>query len=290
MAFKIITDSTVNLPHEYLTANEIGVVTLFYLFDGESFPAYDGENTPPIKNFYERMRKKPKVSTSCANENQYYEEFEKGVKSGLTVLYVGFSNGVSASYSCALKAKEEILQTYPNAKIYCVDTLTGSLGQGHFVMQAVKMRSEGQSAETVYNYILVKREKLNTFVTVDDLYFLYQGGRIPSLTYKVGTLIKIKPIIKINSEGKLVFHEKVISRKHSLTKLFTLIRDNVSQSECDAVYITHGDCEEDALLLSEKIKLETNIKNITIDYLEPVIGAHTGAGGLAVFFFSEKKL
>ena len=179
MNFKIITDSTSTLTFEFAKAHDIGIVTLYYLIDGESTPAYDGENTLPLKNFYNKLLDKPKVSTSCANQNQYYEEFEKAVKSGLTVLYVGFSNGVSASFNCATKAKESILEKYPNAKIYCADTLTGSLGQQHFVMQAIKMRKDGFSAEDAYNFIIENRLKLNTFVMVDDLYFLYQGGRIP---------------------------------------------------------------------------------------------------------------
>ena len=210
MSFKIITDSTANLSNEYLQKNSISVVTLYYLLDGEVFPAYKTDKPELLEEFYQRIKNKPKLSTSCANDDQYYVEFEKAVKSAVPVLYIGFSSGVSATFSSAMIAKDRIVQNYPNAEIYCVDTLTGSFGQGYFVEQSVIMRENGKTAKEVYDYITSERERMNTYVTVDDLYYLHKGGRIPAIAYRIGTLVKIKPIIKVNGEGKLVSTAKVI--------------------------------------------------------------------------------
>ena len=289
MSFKIITDSTANLSKEFYEENQISVVTLYYNLNGEIFPAYMPDNPLHYEEFYAKMRKKPKISTSCANENQYYEEFEKAVKNGWKVLYVGFSKGVSASYTCAENASKRILEDYPNAKIYCVDTLTGSLGQGHFVKIATQMRKDGKSAQETRDYIYNNCLNISTYVTVDDLFFLYQGGRIPSITYRLGSLIRIKPIIKITEQGTLVSYSKVMTRKHSITALFNVVKDNIVNPEISTVYIAHADCLVDAEILATRIKEILKVKDVVIDFLEPVIGSHTGAGGLAVFFFSNGR-
>jgi DegV family protein with EDD domain len=211
MSFKIVTDSTANLSVEYCTKNDVSVISLFYILNGQENTAYDEHNPNSLDEFYDKLKQKPRASTSCANEDSYYKVFEDAYKKGQEVLYIGFSSGVSATYSSPLLAKNMILDTYPDAKIYCVDTLTGSFGQGHFIMKVVQMRNEGKSVEDCFNYVTQERFKMRTFVTVDDLYFLYQGGRIPALTYKIGTLVKIKPIIEVNTEGKLVSVNKVLS-------------------------------------------------------------------------------
>ena len=289
MSFKIITDSTVNLSPDYINKHDISVVNLFYLFDGVQHPAYDPERPNHYKEFYDTMRTRPKVSTSCANQNQYFEEFEKAVKCGLTVLYVGFSVGVSASYTCAENAKEQILKTYPNAQIYSIDTLTGSLGQGHFVKKAVEMRKSGISAKEVYEFIKRERMNLNTYVTVDDLFFLKQGGRISSLSYGLGKLIQIKPIIKVSDEGKLVAVSKVVTRKQSLNAMFNVVKERIVSPETSTIYISHGDCVDVADSLAKRFKEELGVKEVIIDFLEPVIGSHTGAGSIALFFFANGR-
>ncbi len=285
MNFKIVTDSTANLSVDYFNDNEISVVTLYYLINGEVFPAFKTDNPFLLQEFYNTIKEKPKLSTSCANEVQYYEEFEKAVKQGVPVLYIGFSSGVSASFSSAESARARIIEEYPNAEIYCADTHTGSFGQGYFVEQAVKMRQDGKTAKEIYEYILNARDKMQTFVTVDDLYYLHQGGRIPSLLYKIGTLIKIKPIIKVNEEGCLTSVGKVLSRKQSITHLANIVKDGVKQNT--KVYIAHADCEQDAISLAEKIKNGAMVESVEIGYLEAVIGSHTGVGGLAVFFLTD---
>ncbi len=286
MNFKIVTDSTANLSTEYFNVNDIAVVTLYYLVNGEVFPAYKTDDPNLLKNFYQTIQTKPKLSTSCANEEQYFNEFEKAVKENKPVIYIGFSAGVSATFSSAELAKERILKEFPNAEIYCVDTHTGSFGQGYFVEQAVNMRSDGKSAKEVAEFILKERDSMNTYVTVDDLFYLHKGGRIPSLAYRIGTMIKIKPIIKVNEEGKLVSVNKVISRKQSITHLANLINENARKDS--VVYISHADCEDDAKALAIKITSK-HIKEIKTGYLEAVIGSHTGVGGLAVFFLKESR-
>lgn len=289
MSFKIITDSTANLCKEFYEQHDISVVTLYYNLNGETFPAYMPDNPSHYKQFYDKMRKRPKISTSCANENQYYEEFENAVKNGKEVLYIGFSNGVSASYTCAENARKRILENYSNAKIYCVDTLTGSLGQGHFVKIATQMRNDGKTARQTRDFIFDNRLNQSTYVTVDDLFFLYQGGRIPSLVYRLGSLIKIKPIIRITEEGTLVSHSKVMTRKHSITAIFNVIKDKIVNPESATVYISHADCLQDAENLALRVKENLKVKNVIIDFLEPVIGSHTGAGAIAVFFPSNGR-
>ena len=285
MSFKIITDSTASLKLDYAERNQISIITLYYVSNGEVKPAFDKNNQLATADFYSLLHKRPKLSTSCANENQYFEEFEKAVKNNQPVLYVGFSNGVSATFNSALLAKEMILEKYPNAEIYCADTLTGSLGQRFFVNKCVEMRENGKTVKNAYDFVLNNRLKMNTYVTVDDLYYLYQGGRLSSISYKLGSLIKIKPVIKVNEHGKLVALSKVISRKQSITSLIKIIENNITNDKNTTVYIAHADCEKDATQMAERIKNSLNI-NVEIDYLEPVIASHTGVGSIAIFFLS----
>lgn len=287
MNFKIVTDSTANLSAEYFLEHGISVVTLFYLFDGKEYPAFNPNNPNTLDQFYNSLKQRPKTSTSCANENSYYEVFEKAYNDGQEILYIGFSSGVSATYRSAEIAQKRLFEKHPDAKIYCVDTLTGSFGQGHFVQKAVEMRANGKTAEDCYNYVLEQRLCMRTFVTVDDLYFLYQGGRIPSLSYRIGSLVKIKPIIEVNTEGKLVAVNKVLSRKFSLTAMFNAVKDNVTDK--DVVYIAHGYCLQDANALADKLKAQLQIKNVVVGKLEAVIGAHTGVGSIAIFFLGNKR-
>ncbi len=287
MKFKIITDSTANLQTDFCKQHDVSVVTLYYLINGEAHPAYKTDEPQLLKSFYQTIKDKPKLSTSCANQEQYYDEFVKSAREGISVLYIGFSSGVSASFSTAVMAKEAVLGEYPNAQIFCADTLTGSYGQGYFVEQAVRMRNEGKDVGEVFDYIINERRRLKTYVTVDDLYYLHQGGRIPTILYKLGSLIKIKPIIKVNEEGSLTSVGKVISRKQSLNHLVGVIKDEIDDAESSTVYIAHADCEEDAILLADKIK-EFGVKEVKVGLLEAVIGSHTGIGGVAVFFLSKQ--
>ena len=287
MNFKIVTDSTASLSAEYAIEKEISVVTLYYVLEGKTHPAFDLNDDAILRKFYDQLKNRPKLSTSCANENQYFEEFEKAVKNNQSVLYIGFSNGVSATFNSAILARDRILEEYPNAEIYCVDTLTGSLGQRRFVQECVLMRESGKTAKEARDYVLNNRSKLNTYVTVDDLYYLYQGGRLSSISYKIGSFIKIKHIIKVKEEGKLVALSKVISRKQSLTSLIKIIENNITDDKSTTVSIAHADCKEDAISMADKIKKSLNV-NVEIDLLEPVIASHTGVGSIAIFFVSNK--
>lgn len=289
MNIKLVTDSTANLSVDYITENDVSVVTLFYLIDGVEYPAFDLKNPNSLLEFYSKLKKKPKVSTSCANENAYYEVFSKAVNEGNAVLYIGLSSGVSATFSSALAAKNKILQENPDAKIYCVDSLTGSFGQGLLIYHVVDMIKQGKSVEECYEYVMTERFKIGTFLTVDDMYFLYQGGRIPSLAYRLGSLVKIKPIINVTNEGKLVSHSRVLSRNQSIASLFNIIKKNIVSPETATVYIAHGNCKDEATSLANKIKEQLKVKEVVVDLLEVVIGAHAGTGAIAVFFPCENR-
>lgn len=288
--YKIVTDSSANLTREIIEQFDIEVISLSFFINGKEYSATGEEEEENVKAFYENLRRNENVSTSCANVNAYREKFEKLVKEGFDILYIGFSSALSSTYNSACIAAKEVLLNHPDSQIKTVDSLLASMGEGLLVYEAILKKEEGVSINELYDFVNAIKMNVNSYFTVDTLTYLARGGRISKLASTVGTMIDVKPILNVDDNGRLVSNGKVMGRKRSIFTLADKVSKNILEGENQTIFISHGDCIEDAKLLAERIAEKVKIKNFVFNYVDPVIGTHSGPNTLAVFFFGISRI
>ncbi len=289
MSFEIVTDSSANLPNDIINKYNLHILSLVFRVNDVEYESYRKGEENDLSQFYTMMRNKDHVTTSCMSPNTCLETFEPLLSSGKDVLYIGFSSALSGTYQTAHNVLEELKEKYPERKIYDIDTLGASLGEGLLVTYAAKQREEGKSIEEVHSWLVDNILHLCHWFTVDDLFFLKRGGRVSASAAVVGTMLGIKPVLHMDNSGRLIPVTKVRGRRKSLDALFEKMELLAINPESQIVYISHGDCIEDAEYLANKIKERFGIKDILIHYVDPVIGAHSGPGTVALFFLGTER-
>lgn len=285
-SYVILTDSSSDLSVELLAKYNVASLPLAVTFEGEEPCTNDKIEA---KSFYARLRSKAKVTTSAAGIDAFLAFFEQYLEQGKDILYLGFSSGLSGTYNAGFVAARELREKYPDRKILTVDTLCASLGQGLIVYYAAKKRDEGATVEEVKAYIKELRPNLCHWFTVDDLFFLKRGGRVSAATAIVGSMLQFKPILHVDDEGHLINVDKVRGRKNAIEALVKRMQESAINPAEQTVFISHGDCEEDAQLLANRIRETMGVTDIVINYIGPVIGAHSGPGTLALFFIGKER-
>ncbi|MGN1331410.1 MAG: DegV family protein [Lachnospiraceae bacterium] len=287
-SFKIITDSTVDLPKEYIEENDLRIVYLSYIIDDET---YTGNKQLPVKEFYDKMRKGIMPTTSQANPDGVKKILEEELKENKEILCLVFSSGLSGTYNSFRIAAEEVLEENKDCEIIVVDTLAASLGEGLLVHKAVELRKAGKSLKETAQWVEENKLHLVHAFTVDDLFHLHRGGRVSKATAIVGSMINIKPILHVDNEGHLIALSKSRGRKKSLHALVDYMEEKLGSyaAQNDVVFISHGDCLEDANLVKEEVEKRFGIKNFLINEVGPTIGAHSGPGTVALFFMGDSR-
>lgn len=286
--FKLVTDTSADLPASYLKENNIEVLSLAYMIDGDT---YTWEKPMDEHEFYTRMRKGSMPTTSQVNIVDAEKVFEKLIETEDEILCISFSSGLSGTYNSTAVAAQNVCEAHPDKKIRVVDSKAASLGQGLMVDFALRMQKEGKSMDETADYL---EQNLKHFVhvfTVDDLNHLYRGGRVSRATAFVGTLANIKPILHVDDEGHLINIGKVRGRKKSLIELVNLMEQKIGDhiGENKTVFISHGDSPEDAEFVADEVKKRFGIDSFLMNYVGPTIGAHSGPGTLALFFFGNER-
>ncbi len=285
----ILTDSSCDLNAEQVAAYGIDVLPLTLTLEGKEYKNWPDERDISIKEVYAKLREGQMITTAAANLDDFTNFFEQYLQKGMDVLYLAFSSGLSSTCNAGIMAARELSERYPDRKIYVVDTLAASLGQGMLVHCAALAKREGKSIEEVRDYIeQIKFNQCHWF-TVDDLHFLKRGGRVSAATAVVGSALAIKPVLHMDDAGHLINVSKVRGRKASIKALFDRMKEMALPEGKQTVFISHGDCIEDAEALAEMIREAFGTEDITIGYVGPVIGAHSGPGTLALFFLGEKR-
>ena len=247
------------------------------------------QKTLSYKEFYNEMRKGATPTTSQINSYDFEEEFIKHIKNGDSIIYISLSSNLSGTFNSANIAKNNLIEEYPDAKIYLVDSLSVSVGQGFLVEKACDMRNNGLNAEEIVNWLEENKRKVVHSILIDDLNHLKRGGRISSTTATIGGLLNIKPTLYIDDDGKLVQGEKIKGKKKALRFLVNEVKERAINTENETLYICHGDCLEEAETLKNMILEEVKFKNIVINYIGNVVGAHAGPGVLAALFLGENR-
>lgn len=286
--FVIMTDSCCDLPKEYIYENNIPFAKLPFSYNGEEFLDDLGQ-TVSQKKFFDDLRNGALPNTSQANSESFYKIFKSAAEQNKDIVYIGVSSGLSGTYNSANIGKVATLEEFPSTRIYIIDVLTASLGQGLMVMKAVEMKKEGASAQDIVSEIQNSIQNLNTYITVEDLNFLKRGGRISNVAATLGLVLHIKPILTLNHEGKVIPLLKVRGRKKSLTKLAEILKEKITNPENQTIAICHADCYEEAVKLKQEILEKVRVKEVIIHFIGPVVGRFSGPGAMAVFFIGEAR-
>lgn len=284
--YVITTDNNSDLPESYFREHGVGCTYLSYAMDGK---IYTHGDFLPEHQFYEAMRNGSLPTTAQANPEITREMMEPYLKEGKDILHIAFSSGLSGTCSSAILAAQELMEEYPERKIVVVDSLAASLGQGLLVYFAQQKKEAGEDMDAVAQWAENNKLHIVHMFTVDDLYHLYRGGRLSKTAAVVGSVLNIKPVLHVDNEGKLVPVGKVRGRKKALLELVKAMEEKTQGYETDTVFISHGDCKEDAEFVAEKVRERYRVKTMIINHVGAVIGAHSGPGTLALFFVGSPR-
>ena len=287
MSYVIFSDSGSDLSNSKSKELNVKIIPLLYTIKNET---YDSITDELMKFTYDSLRQREKVSTSCANIYTIQAALEEELKLGNDVLYLTFSSGLSATYANAIEACKNLRELYPNRKVHVIDSLCASGGLALLLIHACNKRNEGLGIDELVSFIEEYKLKMTHLFTVDEMYYLYNGGRINKSTYLIARFAQIKPIMHVSDEGKLTAMDKVIGRRKSLNTIINLIIETIENPEEQILFISHGDCKEDAEYIKRKVLEKINLKDVIIDYISPVIGVHSGPGTIAAFYFSKHRI
>ena len=285
MSFKIVTDSACDLPAEMIEALDLGIAALSVELDGRAYA--EGEMTP--KELYDHLRSGKLPKTSAVNPELWADAMRPALEQGQDVLTLVFSSALSATCQNAFIAAEELRGEFPDRKLIVIDSLCAAIGLGLLVHTAAKLRDAGKTIEETAAWI--EEHKLNVchWVTVEDLMHLKRGGRVSAATAVVGPMLNIKPIIRVDDNGRLESLAKCRGRKAALNYLLDRMAESFDPEIDDTVFIGHGDCMEDAKYLEQKVRERFGVQNVHINYIGAVVGAHTGPGVAVLFFYGKKR-
>ena len=287
--FALFTDSSCDLPLYLAEEMELTVLPLTLHMDGSDYKNYLDERDITYPDFYAALPKAQSVKTSATNTQAFIEAMEPVLDAGQDILYIGFSSALSGTCNAGFQAAAELREKYPDRKIYCVDSLCASMGEGLLVTLADQKRRTGASIEEVRDYVEDTKLHVCHWFTVDDLNHLKRGGRVSATAAFLGTMLGIKPIMHVDNAGRLIPVDKQRGRKASVRRLADEMQRLAINPAEQKVYISHGGCEEDAKTLANIIRERMGTTDITIGYVGPVIGAHSGPGTLALFFLGTER-
>ena len=287
--FRIVTDTSSNLPTAYLKAENITVIPFTFHTESGEQSCMDTASFD-AKAFYTAMRNGEKVTTSQIPPQRFVDNIRPMLENGEDVLFVSMSSGISGSYASSKIAANQLAEEFPERKILTVDTYSASLAEGIVVMRAVECRKEGLSIDETYQILRALRHRIAQIFTVGDLRYLKRTGRLSNLEAAVGTVLQIKPLLKGDPEGKIVCFAKVRGRQRAIEEMAKRYEELVISPETQTVCISHADCEADAQILASMLRRGKPPKDILIVDYEPVTGSHVGPGALALFFVSDDNV
>ena len=291
-SFEIVTDSCCNLPEDIIDECGLHILPMTFMAEGEPtvYQSYlKGERTD-LSQFYRMMREGKVFKTSLPNLGDTKALLCSLLDAGRDVLYLGFSSGLSGTYEAVNNIIAEVRGDYPDRTILAVDTLAASGGQGLLVWHAAQRAQAGEGIKEVRDWVEANKLNLAHWFTVDDLMFLFRGGRVSRTSAWAGSLLNIKPVLHVDDEGHLIAMEKVRGRKKSLNALLDHMAASAREAiDTQMVFLFHGDCADEADYLARRLKDDFGVQRLVVNYIDPVIGAHSGPGTMALFFLANQR-
>lgn len=289
MGYKIVTDSNIDMSQKMIADLDLSVGLMKFTIEGKTYTDQSDKSELPTPTFYNMLREGKTSTTTQINTDEFEKLFEPILQNGEDILYIGFSSGLSGTYQSACIAADELREKYPERKLYTVDSLSASMGQGLLVYHAAMLKKNGTDIDTLYTWLKDNLLKMCHWFTVDDLNHLKRGGRVSAATALVGTMLGIKPVLHVDDEGHLINVAKARGRKASLDMLVQKMEESAIDPEKQVIFISHGDCLNDAKYVADKIRAKFGTKKIEINFVGPVIGGHAGPGVVALFFFGKQR-
>ena len=287
--YMLMTDSCCDMTAQLAEELNLTVLPLSLEMGGTTYWNYLDGRELTFTDFYRRVRAGETATTSAINVGAFEEAMRPVLESGKDILCLCFSSALSTTYQSAVIAAQEMQETYPEGKVYVVDTLCASLGQGLLVYLCAQQKQAGKSLEELRDYAEATKGSVCHWFTVDDLNHLKRGGRISAATALFGSMLSIKPVLHVDDGGHLVAVSKSRGRRASLTALVDRMEQTAIEPAKQTVFISHGDCLEDAQFVADEIRRRMGVKDIRINYIGPVIGNHAGPGTLALFFLGTMR-
>ncbi len=285
---KIITDSCSDLSAELLQKYDIDYAKMSTICDGEEAPALLEWSREDAHRLYDTIRGGTRITTAQAGPAEFTRIFTKYLEEGFDIVYIGCSTKQSGSVNTGYVIAEELLEDYPDAKIFCIDSQNASLGEGMLAIEAAKLAADGKDAEEINAYILGIRKKVQEFVTVHTLDHLKKAGRVSASSAFFGNLLGVKPIIVSDVDGVQAAYKKVKGRQNSFREIVSLLKENIVDSEQQTVYIAHADCGEDEInTLITLVKQQIKCKDVYVGCIGPIIGASIGPDAVGVWGFGN---
>ncbi len=289
MTFAIFTDGCSNLPRRLLDSLQIRILPFHYMVDGQPL-TYNGDvDSFDAHSYYDSLRAGKLVTTTLLNADSFAQHFRTALEEGLDVLYVGMSSGVSGTYQAACMAATELMEEFPQRKVCTVDSLGASLGVGLLTCLGADLRAAGKKLEEVKAILDEKVMQLCQFFTVENLTYLHRSGRISKATFALGSVLDIKPLLRGDEEGHIVSCAKCRGRKKAIAAILEKYKTKVFEPEKNRVFISHGDCPEEAEALAAQVQAIAAPKELIVVPHEPTTGAHVGPGMLALFFLGDHR-
>ena len=287
--FIIVTDSTTDLPSDYVKMNGVRVVPLKFIIDDKSYRDFPDKRELSTEEFYSMIKDGKVVKTSQPNPEEFYNVFNSILDLGYGILGIFFSSGLSGTFNSARIAKDQMLYENPNAPIYVIDSLCASLGEGLLVHYALKMKDEGMCLSDLADYVENLKLKIAHWYTIADMDTLKRGGRISASSAFFAKTLNINPVLHVSTDGKLIAKMKKIGRKNALNALVDKMVETYIKDENEVVFISHSCASTDVEKVVEMIKEKTGINNFLINDVGPVIGAHCGVGTVAIFYLANER-
>ena len=288
--YKIITDSTSDLPVSLVEELELHVIPMLYTVDGKDYLNTPDERELSSHDFYDLLRAGKTSTTTQINSEVYKDEVRPYLTQGLDVLYLGFSSGLSSTFNSVSIATMELKDEFPDRKVVIVDTLAASMGEGLIVYHAAMRKKDGLGIDETAAWVEENKLHLAHWFTVDDLNHLKRGGRVSGAAAFVGTMLNIKPVLHVDDDGHLIPVDKVRGRRKSLEELVSHMEKTAINPAEQTVFISHGDALEDAQYVEKLVREHFGVQTVYINPIGPVIGTHSGPGTVALFFLAQKRL
>ncbi len=288
--YVIMTDSCCDLTAAEVAECGLAIVPLAFTVGGESYRDTPDHAEMSLAEFYRRLRAGERSITSAVSVGDFTDAMRPILEEGKDILCLCFSSALSTTYQSACIAADELRGEFPEAKIIVIDTLAASRGQGMLVWHAAKEKQRGEEIEGTADWVRSMIQHQDHWFTVADLGHLRRGGRLNATSSIIGTVLAIKPVMHCDEEGKLTPVSKARGMKQALTELVDKMDElGTRPLEDQTVFICHADAPDNVEFVKGLLKERFGVTDVRADYIGPVIGSHTGAGTLGLFFFGEKR-
>lgn len=288
MTYKIITDSSCDIDFEFKKNHKLNIISM-KSYIGEEVYEIGPCDEKNLRNFYEKMEEGFSPSTSQINENDYKKAFEKILKEGYDIVYLGLTASLSGSFNNAKMAREVLKKAYKDRRIELIDPIQASTGLGLIIESLEDMKDEGKSIDELVDFVDKNTKHLVTHFAVENLKYLYHGGRVSKNKAMVGDFLKVKPILHIKDDGSLDILKLERGSKRALKNLYKNFKKNFRSDISNKVLIGYAYSDENAKKLAELIKKDYKNIDLRLAPIGPIIGSHVGPGMYSISYFADKR-